>query len=70
MVFGLDVFNTLESLFCTLILLLSTLDLIVKFCLIEPELLDCIVHLGHLPSLRVYYIADALLNIGLLRVRI
>jgi hypothetical protein len=70
LVFGLNVLNALESLFCTLILLLPTLDFIVKFSFIQPQLLNCIIHLSHLSGLSIDNISNALLNISLFGVRV
>ena len=68
LVLRLHVLDALQALLCTLVLLLSTLDFIVKFGLIQPELLDCVVHLSHLPRLCVNDITNTLLNICLLGV--
>lgn len=66
MVLRLDVLDTLKPLLSAFELLLPALNLGVEFRLVKSQLLDGIVHLGHLAGLGVNDVANALLDVRLL----
>lgn len=70
LVLRLHVLNTLEALLSSLELGLSTRELVEQLRLVQLKLLHGILHFGHLLSLVLDNVADALLNVHLLRVRI
>ena len=65
LIFWLNIFNTLQSFFSTLQLLLSSTKFVHELTFIEFQLLNGIIHFSHLPGLVINDISNTFLNINL-----
>ena len=70
LVFGLHVLNALKAFLSALELLLAALDLVFELSLVLAQLLDSFLHFAHFALLRINDVADALLDVLLLAVRV